>query len=234
MAKTKYNLGNNPDEQTPIVTYHGKSAIAPVERDLNRKLSYPEKRVTEEEGYVTGKYYDTKGVLTSGVGQTGDYMDKSFDETYKIHVDRLKDKIPTLDSLPANVQAELIQAEYRGDVGKEHNWLKLFNEGKYKEASKKFLDNKDYRESKKEKTGVHKRMKKVAQAIASLAPTNKPLPVKMSPADIRNYTYERDVRNYSGMEPGIQEALAMEEPDYVSMEELLGKKSILSNPFTTR
>lgn len=227
MATSRYNLGNNPDEQTPIVTYHGKSAIKPVERDLGRALSYPEKRVTEEEGYVTGNYYDTEGVLTRGVGQTGEYMDKSFDETFKIHVDRLKGKIPNLESLPEKVQAELIQAEYRGDVGKKHNWLKLFNEGKYKEASKEFLNNADYRKSVKNKTGIHKRMKKVANAIASLDTPNKPLPVKMSPFDLRNYAAEKQIRQYDGMEPGITEAL---ESEYTSMEDLLGKKAF-KNPF---
>jgi len=35
--------------------------------------------------------------------------------------------------------------------------------------------------------------------------------VPMSPADIRNYTYERDVRNYSGMEPGIQQVLGQQD-----------------------
>ena len=34
-----------------------------------------------------------------------------------------------------------------------------------------------------------------------------PLPVDMSPFDVRNYQAERDVRNYSGMEPGIQQVL---------------------------
>lgn len=58
-----------------------------------------------------------------------------------------------------------------------------------------------------------------------------PQGVTMSPYDIRNYRAERDVRNYSGMEPGIQEALlAQPEPEYVSMEELLGQRGILSNP----
>ena len=34
-----------------------------------------------------------------------------------------------------------------------------------------------------------------------------PKGVEMSPADIRNYAAERDVRNYQGMEPGIKEFL---------------------------
>jgi GH24 family phage-related lysozyme (muramidase) len=54
--------------------------------------------------------------------------------------------------------------------------------------------------------------------------------VAMSPADIRNYTYERDVRNYSGMEPGIQEAMAMQEPQFMSMEDLLMDKDLMKNP----
>ena len=36
--------------------------------------------------------------------------------------------------------------------------------------------------------------------------------VEMSPADIRNYAYERDIRNYSGMEPGIKEVTGLENP----------------------
>lgn len=36
--------------------------------------------------------------------------------------------------------------------------------------------------------------------------------VKMSPFDIRNYTAERDVRNYSGMEPGIMAVTGLENP----------------------
>ena len=46
---------------------------------------------------------------------------------------------------------------------------------------------------------------------------------KVSPDDLRDY--EEKMVSYKEPEP---------EPDYVSMEELLGKKSILSNPFTTR
>lgn len=57
-----------------------------------------------------------------------------------------------------------------------------------------------------------------------------PLPVQMSPFDLRNYQAERDVRNYSGMEPGIQEALAMQEPQYATMEDLLMDKDLMKNP----
>ena len=71
-------------------------------------------------------------------------------------------------------------------------------------------------------------------ALGSWDDTNPQMPapqgVAMSPADIRNYAAERDVRNYQGMEPGIKEALSAE-PQYVSMEELLGKRGVLSNPF---
>ena len=38
-----------------------------------------------------------------------------------------------------------------------------------------------------------------------------PLPIKMSPFDVRNYAAERDVRNYSGMEPGIQQVLSQQD-----------------------
>lgn len=72
-------------------------------------------------------------------------------------------------------------------------------------------------------------------ALGSWDDTNPQMPasqgVEMSPFDIRNYRAERDVRNYSGMEPGIQEALLAEpEPEYASMEDLLMDKGLMQNP----
>ena len=66
------------------------------------------------------------------------------------------------DQFSEDVQAELIQAEYRGDLGGSPKFLRLFNQGQYRQAADEFLDNADYRRSLKNKTGVHKRMERVS------------------------------------------------------------------------
>jgi predicted chitinase len=50
--------------------------------------------------------------------------------------------------------------------------------------------------------------------------------VPLTPEETRNYAAERDVRNYSGMEPGIEKAL---EPRYATMEDLLNRRGIFKN-----
>ena len=55
---------------TATKTLHGKEAIKAIESKEDRKLSYKERRVVMLEGYVDGIYTDTKGIKTTGVGQT--------------------------------------------------------------------------------------------------------------------------------------------------------------------
>jgi len=146
---------------------HGQDAIAQVEQNLGRPLTYAEKRVVEEEGYVATPYTDTKGVTTFGVGQTGRWIEEGFEPAFQHHVDRARARIPKFDKFPEELQAELIQAEYRGDLGHSPTFVRLMNEGNYQEASQEFLDNNDYRKSQEEMTGVHGRMKRVSDAVAS-------------------------------------------------------------------
>lgn len=151
-------------------TYYGQQAIDKIEERLGRPLSYAEARVVEEEGFVDGVYKDDKGITTSGVGQTGKYINMSFDETFKEHEDTARALIKDFDILPEPVQAELVQSAYRGDLQGSPTFRKLFNAGKYQEAAKEFLDNDDYRASvaKNKKGmphGVAKRMESVANAV---------------------------------------------------------------------
>ena len=146
-------------------TYYGDAAIKKVEEMLGRPLTYSEARVVEEEGFVDGVYKDTKGITTSGVGQTGKYMNMSFDETYKDHEDTARKLIKDFDVLPEALQAELVQSAYRGDLQGSPTFRKLFNAGDYSGAAKEFLDNDDYRTSLKNKTGVAGRMEHVANAV---------------------------------------------------------------------
>lgn len=143
----------------------GQSAIARVEELEQRRLSYSERRVVEEEGFVDGYYLDSKKVLTYGVGQTKGYIEKGFHESFKAHQDDTKRMIPKFEKLPEYLRAELVQATYRGDLQGSDKARTLFNSGKYDEAATEFLDNQDYRDSKKSGSGIAKRMEKVANAI---------------------------------------------------------------------
>ena len=155
-------------------TLHGKDAVKKVEEQLGRPLTLIERRVVEEEGYVDGVYKDTKGIVTSGVGQTGKYLNKSFEETLADHVKLARKLVPNLDQLPEDVQAELVQAAYRGDLGQSKKARSLINQGKFKEASLEFLNNKEYLNTKSD--AIRRRMEKVSAALASVeAPAPKPV-----------------------------------------------------------
>ena len=162
--------------------YYGADAVKQVEKKLGRPLTYIEKRVVEEEGFVDGIYKDDKGITTAGVGQTGKYLNKSFEESLQAHVKEAERLIPSLTTLPEDVQAELIQATYRGDLGGSPTFRKLLNAGDYEKAAQEFLNNKDYRNSialnqSGKPHGVAGRMEKVAAAVAKLGqPTSQPEP----------------------------------------------------------
>lgn len=146
----------------------GLDAIEAVERLEGRMLTPIEAELVMEEGFSTGPYLDTKGVETSGVGQTGRFRGQSFGDTFKVFEQETRKLIPAYDALPEYAQSALISAAYRGDLQQSPKFRALFNAGKYSEAADEFLDNEDYRRSKKEGTGVAKRMERVAERIRRL------------------------------------------------------------------
>jgi len=148
---------------------HGPDAVREVER-MEGKLTPAQKNVVKYEGFVNRPYYDDNDVLTYGVGQTGEYINKGFKESFKAHEDRARNNIKNFDKLPDEVKAELIQAEYRGDLGGSPKFLELFNAGKYREAAEEFLNHEEYKKRKKEgRDSVVKRMEAVRDAVRKLA-----------------------------------------------------------------
>ena len=63
---------------------------------------------------------------------------------------------------------------YRGGLPGSPNTVALINQGKFKEAGTEFLDNDEYRESKKAGTGVYKRMDSYAKSFSNATTGNKP------------------------------------------------------------
>ena len=85
-------------QQNPIIELAGKKAIQAVEK-TGGKLNDVQKYIVEHEGFVSGEYEDTKGIKTSGVGQTGEFQDMSFKETFDTLEKEAKRLIPKYDKL---------------------------------------------------------------------------------------------------------------------------------------
>lgn len=143
---------------------HGKQAIAAIEKKEKRKLSYKECRVVELEGYVDGIYTCSKGVKTTGVGQTGKWLTKTFKESFQYHEKLTKKLVPTYNKLPEKLQAELVQSTYRGDLGGSPSAVALFNKGKFVLAAQEFLRNDEYEDEDTPKQ-IKDRMVATAKAI---------------------------------------------------------------------
>ena len=109
----------------------------------------------------------TLKALTTGVGQTGKYMNMGVDEAIAEHTNKARSFFPSFDSYPPDVQAELVQGVYRGDVGGSPKFRKLLNEGRFTEAASEFLNNAEYKDP-KTSAGIKRRMKALSNSILSL------------------------------------------------------------------
>lgn len=148
--------------------FHGAEAVTEVEKDEG-KLNDTQKHLIELEGFSRTTYQDSKDETTSGVGQRGKFADMTFKDSYDAHVKRAESRVPNLQKFPEFVKQELIQAEYRGDLGSSPKFVKLLNAGNFREAAAEFLDNDDYRDSLEDGSGVSTRMEMVRDALNTLA-----------------------------------------------------------------
>ena len=98
-------------------------------------------------------------------------------------------RIPTVEdifielwpNMSTGLKAALVDIEFRGDLQSkgegEFDWVELLRKGEYEEASKKYLDHKEYKTRIKKKPkgddGVVKRMKRNARIIAAEEPADK-------------------------------------------------------------
>lgn len=149
-------------------TYYGEDAISQVvERE--GELTPAQRAIVMEEGFVDGEYADTKGISTVGVGQTGEFKDMSFKDSFEIQQQRAKRYIKDFDNLPEEMQTELMIAQYRGDLGGSPAFRRLINEGNYADAAEEYLDNKEYQDP-NTPTGIKKRFERMYDYLVTLAP----------------------------------------------------------------
>ena len=136
-----------------------------AEKKLGRELTPQEKQIVSSEGYSEKNYRDTKGVLTSGFGQTGEFMGMPLNEVAKIFESRTSKLIPAYDTLSEPLRLKLFDSTYRGGISGSPKALDLINKGQWKKAAAEFLDNKEYKEAVKSGSGVAKRMEDTANAM---------------------------------------------------------------------
>jgi len=153
------------------VILHEDDAVNHVAGMLGRDLTPMEERVVRLEGFATEVYEDDSEdkVPTIGVGQTGEWMDKSFPEALEHHVDRTRNMIPDFDNLSPELQIELVQATYRGDLGQGIDTRALINAGDFTGAAAEFLDNDNYRDADTSQQ-IQDRMYAVNQALLREGP----------------------------------------------------------------
>jgi len=146
--------------------FYGADAVAKV-KAVEGNIPPEAERIIELEGFVDVPYLDHKGIVTVGVGQTGDFMRKSFMETFREKEEDVAEIIDNYETFPSYLKAELVQAMYRGDIKKGHNWVKQVNQGKFKKASDTFLIHKEYEDLLKTDpdNGVVARLEAVSKAL---------------------------------------------------------------------
>jgi hypothetical protein len=125
--------------------YHGKPACEALEAAEGIELNEMERRVVMVEGYATEPYRDTKGILTAGVGQTGEWLTRPFRDSFLHHVERARNRFPDWRLFPAYLKAELVASEYRGDLGLSPKACAHVRNSRWEAAAGEFLDNAEYR-----------------------------------------------------------------------------------------
>jgi len=152
--------------------YRGNNAVEIVERTFDVELTPQQKRIVKLEGYATQPYKDDKGNWTTGVGQTGIYMDMTPIEAMEAKEREVSEYIPSYSSLPTSVKTELFQLHYRGDLAQSPKFRELFNAGKSEEASVELLNHQEYKKRKQKvgasyRDGVVKRLEEAAAVFAN-------------------------------------------------------------------
>lgn len=137
------------------------------------------KTLKQEERFVPHAYkaVPSEKEYTIGYGNYGSHVKKGDTVTEKEatqnlikniekRIVALKLAFPKWESFSDNLKGRLMSAQFRGSLPDSPLTIKLINKGKFKEASKEFLNNEEYIDAVKlGKPGIRPRMEKTAQAL---------------------------------------------------------------------
>lgn len=147
-----------------MTIFHGKAACDALEAKEGILLTDMERRVVMVEGYSDKPYKDTKGILTSGVGQTGEWLNKPFRDSFNHHADRCAARFPDWRLFPSYLKTELVQSDYRGDLGLSPKACDHVRNGRWEVAAGEFLDNAEYKNPATPE-GIKKRLRALHYAL---------------------------------------------------------------------
>jgi GH24 family phage-related lysozyme (muramidase) len=108
-------------------------------------------------------------ILSGKKSMTPEQADQLLQKDIKARIPQIEKMIPNFKTYSPELQTELTSEHFRGMLGKSPNTLKLINQGNLDAASSSFLDAKEYRESKANKTGIAKRMENLSNALKTEA-----------------------------------------------------------------
>ncbi|MGL6167611.1 MAG: hypothetical protein ACRC0Y_04905, partial [Fusobacteriaceae bacterium] len=148
----------------------GNDAVRAIEEKEGITLTETEKYILEEEGYVDGQYYDDRKEnpeITSGVGQTGKFMNMSFREAFNIMEEEARKAIPEYNEFPQELKNAIMSLQWRGDLQQSPKFRKLINAGRYREAAVELLNHEEYnqRRSSNPNDGVVRRLERTSSIL---------------------------------------------------------------------
>lgn len=149
------------------------SMAAYADNSLTKAARYV---LQKNEGVRHTPYRDSNGHMSIGIGhkiQPGESfgrIDKAevhrlFAKDIQKHLKRCRRFLRDFDKYPVCVQVHILDGFYRGCLSGSPKTLRLIRNGRWTEASKEYLRNREYKASKKANTGVYKRMDRNAMVF---------------------------------------------------------------------
>lgn len=113
--------------------------------------------VTKESPKIFAELNISPDVLTGKAKLTPEQADKLLKRDVSVRIPKVQKLIPNLGTYSPELQGELVSEYFRGMLPQSPKAVSLINQGKYEEAGDEYLKSKEYNESVKQKTGIHKR-----------------------------------------------------------------------------
>ncbi len=125
---------------------------------------------SESEKHYTIGYGHFGKDVKKGSTITKEEAENLLREDIDTRIDAISKNIPNFSKFNPEAQDAMFSSWYRGGLSGSPKTIGLINEGKFKEASKEFLNNREYRTRKESKDllGVVKRMENLSNQLSSL------------------------------------------------------------------
>jgi GH24 family phage-related lysozyme (muramidase) len=108
-------------------------------------------------------------ILSGKSKMTPEQADKLLARDVSVRLPEVRRMVPNFDTYSPELQGELTSEHFRGMLGQSPKALKLINRGDLSGAANEYLNAKEYRESKLNKTGIAARMDNLANALRTEA-----------------------------------------------------------------